>query len=99
MNHRLTIGIVAAALMTCLALTAHARGGGGGTGGGMGSGERMGGEPGGQSSSHMSNTGQRNTNGQESLDRDKGKARAEDRSGSHHANQSGNRHPHRNKKH
>lgn len=45
----------------------------------MGAPGRMGSEPGGQSGSHMSSSGQLNTNGPESTDRDKGRARAEDR--------------------
>lgn len=40
---------------------------------------KHGGDAGGNSGTHMSSTGMENTNGPESADRDKGKARAEDR--------------------
>ena len=67
MMNKAIIAVVAAS-MTCAGGAAFARGGGG-TGGGMG----------GNSGSHMSPSGIKNTNGPNSPDRDKGLDRAEDR--------------------
>lgn len=57
--------IAVAGLMACTSAVVLARGGGG--------------TPGGTSAAHISNQGIQNTNGQNSLDRDKGLERAEDR--------------------
>lgn len=60
--------VASSAIMSCFALGAQARGGGGTSG-----------EAGGMSASHMSSQGIANTNGFNSPDEDKGLERAEDR--------------------
>ncbi|TCT10233.1 hypothetical protein [Paralcaligenes ureilyticus] len=86
--------VASVAVMSCFALGAQARGGGGGGGGGVGGGAGVGGghggghggigsEAGGVSGSHMSSHGIANTNSVHSLDRDKGLQRAGDRSHQH----------------
>jgi hypothetical protein len=95
-----TIIATAACLLACASLTAYAHGGGngggsgGGNGGGNGNGAALGagvgvghsdaGHTDGMSLGHMSHVGFSNTNSHVSADRDKGLARAGDRSG-HHA--------------
>ena len=61
------LAVVAACLLAGVSTTAFAAKGGGS------------GAPGGMSPTHMSSTGQRNTNGPVAADRDKGLQRAEDR--------------------
>ena len=84
MNKIRLFSLIAVTTLTAISMAAHAHGGGGGMGGGI----RAGGDFGGRSASHISAEGLRNSNGPDARDRDKGRARAGDRSGlqsgSHH---------------
>lgn len=80
MNKIRVLSLIAAATLAATSIAVHARGG---NGGGMGGGAKAGGDLGGRSDSHISSQGLSNTNGPDAADRDKGRARAEDRQEMH----------------
>ncbi|KUZ83378.1 hypothetical protein [Burkholderia ubonensis] len=79
MKQRRFLPALAAAFLALGAVSAHAAAGGNGGGGGHGAGG-SGGNAGGMSGGHMSGEAMSNSNGFKSGDRDKGLARAADRS-------------------
>ena len=79
MNKIHLLSAIATAILAVTSVAAHAQRGTGG----IGAGARTGGDFGGRSASHISSQGFRNTNGPDSVDRDKGRARAVDRAEMH----------------
>lgn len=83
-----------AGFLAVVSIAVQARGGPGGPGSGPN------GDPGGTSSQHISNAGMKNTNGPNAADRDKGRARAEDRKNRHgKAHAKSGKHHHKKKHH
>ena len=94
MNKSRLISLIATATLAAASVAAHAHGGGGGMGGGT----KAGGDFGGLSTSHISTEGLRNTNGPDAHDRDKGRARSEDRAEMRGGDRHGKTHPQHSKR-
>ncbi|WP_416046973.1 hypothetical protein [Cupriavidus basilensis] len=92
MNKTRVLSMIAIAILATSSMTAFAQRGGGGMGGGA-AGAR--GDFGGRSDSHISGSGLRNSNGPDAVDRDKGRARAADRSETHTPSPNGKSHSQR----
>lgn len=92
MSKTRVLSLIAIAILATSSMAAFAQRGGGGMGGGA-AGAR--GDFGGRSDSHISGSGLRNSNGPDAIDRDRGHARAADRSEMRARAPSGKAHSHR----
>lgn len=89
MNKIHVSSLIAIAVLMAASIAAHAQPGG------TGRGAMAGGDSGGRSASHISGEGLRNSNGPDAVDRDKGRARAEDRAELHAGSRHTKTHSHR----